>query len=277
MTKFLTLMAAMAMLASSASPLYAKTINCKNDDLQKAIDAAEFGAELKVRGTCEGQFFIRKSISLIGPATLSNPKGGFAVLRILDGGHGTLEKLTIDGSGNSLGIQVQGSTARIVDVVSENADEGLRLDGASFANIDSSEFRNNRLGMLVVSSASFNMRNTMVVNNTQIGILIFRSSSAALFSGNLISGNGGDGITIQSSGSFSMSGSTVTDNGNVGVNIDTYSFVFFFDPPNTIEDNTNDDVRCNDSGGLFVSSPQISATQKTSNDGTCIFNGRPIF
>ncbi len=54
MKKLMSLMAAMALLALSASPLYAQTVNCNspNQDLQTAVAAAGDGEVVRVSGTC---------------------------------------------------------------------------------------------------------------------------------------------------------------------------------------------------------------------------------
>ncbi len=74
MNKLMTLMAAVAMLALSASPLYAKPVNCNTPmgDLQGAIDDADPGDTIIVQGVCEdGPYFINKDLKLFGPANLS--------------------------------------------------------------------------------------------------------------------------------------------------------------------------------------------------------------
>jgi len=115
------------------TPISAKNVNCDipQQNLQKAINGAEVGEEITVSGTCSnGPFFIRREVSLVGPATLQAP-AGFAVLEIR-GGTASLDTLTIDATDNAIGIVVEGATVRMSGVIVGNAvNEGMRLMGTS--------------------------------------------------------------------------------------------------------------------------------------------------
>ena len=51
------------------------TVNCPTDNLQDAIYAAAAGSTLVVSGTCTGNFYINKNLTLSGPATLDGGGG----------------------------------------------------------------------------------------------------------------------------------------------------------------------------------------------------------
>lgn len=263
----------MLLAVLSTSPLFASTerVNCNHDNLQEAIDEADPGDVLKIRGTCEGPFVVNKALKLIGPATLSAPNGGFAVLDITEA-NVTLQDLNIHGSGTgSQGIYVEGVSAKLSNVVVEGSEEGMRVSGAGFALVEQSQFRNNVLGLLVIGSGSFRMHETTIEQNAAFGILMFGSSSGLMFF-NVIQNNGGTGVSVHSSGSLQISGTTIRGNGGAGIDVSRYSFINMFDPPNTIEGH-GVDVLCSQQGGLFVASPQISTTKSAADDGTCIIDG----
>ena len=54
---------------ASASPA-GITVHCPTDNLQTAINAAAAGSTLLVDGTCTGNFYIDKDLTLSGPAIL---------------------------------------------------------------------------------------------------------------------------------------------------------------------------------------------------------------
>ena len=278
MKKLTTLMAAMALLALSASPLYARAVNCDSPnpvlaDLQDAIDEADVGAELTLSGTCEGPFFITKNISLRGPATLSAPGGGFAVLRVERGGHATLRDLNIDASGaDEMGIAVRiGGTAHISNIVVEGAaTAGIRVLGTSQATINDSEFRNNQSGIVVTIASSVLLSRNTIEDNNVFGVIVTESSSGGLFSGNVIRRND-QGVWVDSSASLQISGSTITNNTTTGVGSILYGFVNLFGT-NTIENNGTD-IRCNSRAGFRATAFQTSATETESISGDCLIDG----
>ena len=75
-----------------------KNVKCDSgQSLQTAFDNASPGDVISVSGTCdEGPFFIRKNLSVVGPATLSAPDGDFTVLSIDDGGHEKKQNLKMN-------------------------------------------------------------------------------------------------------------------------------------------------------------------------------------
>jgi hypothetical protein len=72
------LMAGGSIALSDAAPAGASlgiTVNCPADNLQDAIYAAPAGSTLLVSGTCTGNFYINKDLTLSGPATLDGGGG----------------------------------------------------------------------------------------------------------------------------------------------------------------------------------------------------------
>ena len=69
-----SLMAGGSLAVSGAAPAGASpagiTVNCPADNLQDAIYSAAAGSTLLVNGTCTGNFYINKNLTLSGPATL---------------------------------------------------------------------------------------------------------------------------------------------------------------------------------------------------------------
>src|ERR1043165_2710393 len=74
------LMAVIGALLAIASPASATTINvnCPAQDLQVKIDAAPDGSTLLIKGTCVGNFFVDKNLTLKGlpAATLDGNDSG---------------------------------------------------------------------------------------------------------------------------------------------------------------------------------------------------------
>jgi hypothetical protein len=88
---------------AGASPV-AITVHCPADDLRAAISAAPVGATVLVDGTCTGNFFIDKDLTLSGPAVLDGGGGSigtpFAATLNVAAGTVVLNNLTIqDGVG----------------------------------------------------------------------------------------------------------------------------------------------------------------------------------
>jgi hypothetical protein len=69
-----SLMAGGSLAVSGGAPAGASpagnTVHCPTDNLQTAINAAATGARLLVEGTCAGNFYIQRDLTLTGPATL---------------------------------------------------------------------------------------------------------------------------------------------------------------------------------------------------------------
>jgi hypothetical protein len=89
---------------AGASPLVI-TVHCPADDLGAAINAAPIGSTLLVDGTCTGNFYIDKDLTLSGPAVLDGGGGSlgspFAAVLNVAAGTVVLNELTIQ---NGVGI-----------------------------------------------------------------------------------------------------------------------------------------------------------------------------
>ena len=74
-----SLMAGGSLAVSGAAPAGASpagiTVNCPADNLQDAIYSAPASSTLLVNGTCTGNFYINKNLTLSGPATLDGGGG----------------------------------------------------------------------------------------------------------------------------------------------------------------------------------------------------------
>ena len=69
-----SVMAGSGLAVSGAAPAGASpagiTVQCPADNLQNAINSAAAGSRLLVDGTCRGNFYINKNLTLSGPAIL---------------------------------------------------------------------------------------------------------------------------------------------------------------------------------------------------------------
>ena len=286
MKKFMSFMVAAGMVALSASPLYAKPVNCDTPkgDLQDAIDKANIGAELQLRGTCEGPFFITKNISLVGPATLTAP-GSFTVLSVQDGGHATLRNLYINAvdAGEGLGVS-QASSANLNNVVVENSSgnginvresssiniccesrvenssgSGIHVAFVSHANISHTYLIENRDGLFITEAASAGVHTSLFQENTDSGIILFAGST--IFARDIeIRENEGAGLHVDRLSHASLFESLIIDNEEAGVRAAShYSFLQLRSDINTIQGNSPD-VRCDATAILKVDAPQDRGT-----------------
>lgn len=278
MNKLTTLMAAMAMLVLSASPLLAGVVKCNspNVDLQDAIDDAKAGATLDVTGPCDdGPYFIfGKNLNLRGfggGATLSAPAGSDIVL-IIRGATVTLRDLTIDADDTGVGISVEGSSIEVKRVVVEDASaEGLRVDGSSFAIVTNSVFDNDGVGVVITgSSNAFLFGNTMQ-NNGNVGIVVNLNSSATVQDNDII--NNVVGLLVTKMSSAILADNLIENNTGPGILIaNQYGYLSTESLPNTIQGNTPD-VECQARGIFEAQVTNASATAIISKSPDCTVLG----
>ncbi len=273
----LVALGAATLLTSSMAPLHAEvSINCDASgvDLQKKLDAASTGGTVVVRGTCDdGPYHIgSKDLTLLGGrATLSAPDGGI-VLEVRNAGV-LLENLDIVGGDEDGIFVVNGSVTLFQVTIKDAMGSAMHLSESSFANIESSEFDGNALGLLFTENSSFIMGDTSITNNDGPGIHMSGGGSGSFFPGNVIDGND-DGVSVQLTSSLRMSGATITNNTGSGVRAARFGAVAF-ESPNTFADNAID-VQCMEAGGVFANEPQISDDGLPGNlvdDGSCTIIG----
>jgi hypothetical protein len=105
-TGIASLMAGGSLALSGVAPAGASptsiTVHCPADDLGAAIYAAPAGSTLLVDGTCTGNFYIDKDLTLSGPATLDG--GGVATVLNVMAGTVVLNNLTIQDGVGSFGF-----------------------------------------------------------------------------------------------------------------------------------------------------------------------------
>ena len=76
------------MLAPAGASPAGITVHCPADNLQDAINSAAPGSTLLVDGTCTGNFYINKDLTLSGPAILDGggvPTQFGATLNVISG------------------------------------------------------------------------------------------------------------------------------------------------------------------------------------------------
>lgn len=270
--------------AFSISTAQAQSVNCNSpsEDLQKEIDSAKSGSELRVVGNCDdGPYVIRKDLTLVGNpnATLSTQSGGSHVLIILDHAVQVLS-LTVDAQGTQAGgIIASGASVEIRDVVVDGASNtGIQVSESSSARIEDSTIRNNGIGVLIFGSAHALLQRNDIYGNTFDGVSLTLSSSGNLGPGNDIYSNG-QGVVVNGNSSIFLNGDTIRDNTRNGLFVVRSSFVNGgFPAVNTIEDNgVGDpnvaDVTCLSRGFLEFGTPNISSTKTTIISADCDVSG----
>lgn len=155
-------------------------VNCPSSSLQTAIDSAEPGSVLIVRGTCRGDFTIGKDLTLIGSPNARAHRAP----TVLDGQH----------AGTTLSVS-SGVSIRLMNVT---VTDGAAQAGAGIAN----------RGVLSVF-------NTSVEGNTAEqfagGIVNYGMATVSLHNTS-ISDNAGGGLINFPGGTVTARGISVTDN-----------------------------------------------------------------
>lgn len=282
----LTAICATALLALSASPLHAASINCDapGQDLQVRINARALGDRLDVTGVCDdGPYVIRQDIKLAGPATLSATAGSAGGILTIVGAKVELRNITIiaDNASDGLVVLDNGTVTAINIVVSGAPSEGILVLYSSVLRIVSGTIKENRVGVNVANGSTMRMSHTTVEHNTLDGIDVSRDSAGAIFTSR-INHNGRFGIHVLWDGTLQISDTEITNNGSHGVNIFLQSFMNFFDPPSTIESNGVIDVNCEGRSGFFARTRQISVTKVLVKSPDCLDSfvagfGAPVF
>ncbi len=279
----LTAIGATALLALSASPLHAASINCDapGQNLQVRINATALGDRLDVTGVCDdGPYVIRQDIKLAGPATLSATAGSAGSVLTVFGAKAELRDITIiaDNARTGLAVLDNGSVNATNIVVSGASSAGIAVTYSSVIRISSSTIKENRLGFNVSNASTLRLaHNTIVEHNTLDGINVSRASTGTIRDSR-ISHNGRFGIYVLWDANLGISNTEITNNGSRGVNIFLQSFFNFFDPPSTIESNGIIDVNCEGRSGFFANSTQISLTKVLFTSADCLDSlGAPIF
>jgi hypothetical protein len=222
-----SLMAGGSLALSSAAPAGATpagiTVNCPADNLQDAIYSAAAGSTILVNGTCTGNFYINKDLTLSGPA-------------ILDGGGGP----------NQYGatLNVAAGTVVLNNLVVQ---DGVGIDNigggiwnSSQLTLNHSAVTHNNAGEAggVFNQGQLTLNSSMVSNNTATGGTggIFNCGgnpgfeSFGLCTGssrltlnnsavsNNVGGSDGDGGGIDNDlqGALTLNGSTVSGNSTDG-------------------------------------------------------------
>ena len=272
------MLASMSLFASTGNAGI-KNVKCSSgQSLQTAITNASAGDVLNISGTCDdGPYFIRKNVSLAGPAILSAADGSFAVLSVVGANIG-LSNLDFDADGADHGVLLQRSTALVYDIFVENALEaGLQVDSGSAAQVDNSDFHNNKNGVRILRSSNGDLNNNEIVTATAppgAGISVDMSSSATIGPGNVVDGYP-LGILVWRNSSAFLINSTIKNSSNIGLLVQFSGFLSTTSQPSTFENNRLD-VQCDTMGMIDVSGPQIGDPGTTYDDGTCAIPN-PIF
>ncbi len=234
------LIASLAMLALllvtiPATVLGASTfVDCrKGADLQAAIDTANSGDTLLLKGTCRGTFTILgKDLTLKGNPRATLDAGDHdAALRINHTGtewlgvgdnNVVLLNLTITGSGGDTwyadGVHAWGGEVTLRHCrVKGNAGSGLGGDGVTF-RLQRSTVRNNAKSGVGAAGDFVNvyLHDSKVSRNGRNGV----EAIDLYMYDSTISGNRGNGVTQTVQGYVDARDSRVVNNGGVGINTD---------------------------------------------------------
>jgi parallel beta-helix repeat protein len=274
-------------------------VNCgTGQKIQAAVEDAQPGAVIVVRGKCSENVTIRKPITITGPAVGTAPtiqaKNASKNTFDIEAPSVTLHKLTIEGG--YYGVEVHsGASALISDNTIQNAAyNGINLTNSS-ATIVNNTIQNNLVdGIALVGSAAarigyFFVTDTSpspntIQNNGKAGIRVGDSSSASIV-GNTISNNTADsGILVEGVSHATIADNTINGNingvtvqENSGVNLGgNGTGVTIFDKPNsTTTANTNYGISCSLGGygnGYLGTLNGSNGADGLSNDDSCLDN-----
>jgi hypothetical protein len=235
-------MAVSGVAAAGASPA-GITVNCPTDNLQDAIDSAAAGSVLLVDGTCTGNFYIVKNLTLSGPAILDG--GGIqttygATLNVISGTV-ILNNLVIqngvgiDGLGG--GLWNSGQLTLNHSTVTHNTAYGvggvfnmgqLTLNGSTVSNNTATNGNGGGIfncgaslhdyGLCTGAPGSLTLNYSIVSNNVggsgDGGGIANDGQAVMTLNGSIVSGNttGGNGGGIENHGTATLNFSTVSGN-----------------------------------------------------------------
>jgi hypothetical protein len=185
-------------------------VNCPTDNLQNALNAAQPGSTIMVRGTCTGHFSIHvKDLKLVGPATLDGGGVGPAPVLTVQDLSATLASLTIqrglvdsplagggiENSGGTLTIQA----SRVLNNNSGSGGGGIDNEGHGVMTLNDSQVSGNTA--VVEGGGIRNFNGTMTLNNSQVSKNTASGSSST-----------GGGIANFASGTITLNHSQVSGN-----------------------------------------------------------------
>jgi hypothetical protein len=280
---------------AAASPP-AITVHCPGD-LQGAINNAAPGSTLVVDGTCVGNFYIWKDLTVVGPATLD---GNGAGLTLSVTGTVVLNDLTIEnGNGFGGGLWNQGSLTMNRSIVTNNTGGGV-LNGGQLTMSQSTVSNNtgdyasgiSNCGptsfpppyqSLCPTPASLVLNSSTVSGNVVTlgsggGIFNSDSQGVVTLNSSTVSGNtaGTNGGGIANNGTATLNNSTVSDNhSNGGPNTWSGGGGISNTGPTTLN---NSIVRDNTAawlgGGIYASGPMtINKSRVTGNSAGPVGGG----
>jgi predicted outer membrane repeat protein len=182
-----SLMVGGSLAVSGAAPAVASdgdiTVHCP-DDLQFVFDTAASGSTIVIDGTCTGNFFIQKDLTLKGPAVL-------------------------DGGGTGPGLNVMAGTVVLNDLTIQNG-TGIFGFGGGLWNggqltLNRSTVTNNHAGVGgIFNSGQLTLNQSTVSHNTSTG------NAGGIF--NCAASLHDFGLCTGPPGNLTLNGSTVSDN-----------------------------------------------------------------
>ncbi len=276
-----TIWVSAALLSLMSYTLPATTVNCDSpgQSLQQAIDTANTGSVLSIRGNCDdGPFDIRrKNLSLIadGPATLSSPAGKCCVVGIGDGSSVLIHGLTIDAAGTNTGMLLDSSPVELREVTVKNAgNAGIRAGFNTKIEIRDSDISDNgRVGVFVAENSSAFLVGNTIQRNVGSGVEVVFNGSG-IFEHNLIT-DSQNGILLTRMSSLLLVGNTIENNSIRGLWVGSqygYLSTFGSGAQNTVQNN-GVDVVCDARGIFQLGQPLISSSQTSVINPSCTVTG----
>lgn len=236
-------------------------LDCKKDSLQAAIDLAQPGDVITVKGTCKENLVIPEEVHSI---TLD----GEGKAKIDGGKDNTTNTVTIRGKGITIrgftitrgrsGIVISRGEATIEDnIIKETTRIGIFVNNHSFAFIRDNTITDNSLDGISVTRTS----------TARIGFSIL--SSVRIPKPNIITGNGRDGISVQRNSFADIDNNTISMNTLRGIRVRRLSLAEIND--NAINNNGSDGIIVLENSGVNIS----GNTTGTDNGGfgiSCAIN-----
>ena len=243
-------------------------VDCNDgDSIQGALDAAEDGDVIEVKGACVENVTVRGfNITLRGlpgaSITAADDDKDVIAVRGIDARIEDWDLISGGRNGISLSFSASATIAR--NKVVGAADHGIVVNRSAFATIDRNE----------------------VLDNVKVGIKIMKSGSADLFNNTVsgtkerLTGGSGHGIMVNLGASADLEGNTSTGNAADGLRVQETSAVRLRTRrgrppnPNKFEGNERHGVHCRTNSSIDVTTKPDFGTGNTSGNislaGSCV-------
>lgn len=246
----------LSVLAAPSAVAATTLVDCRTGaDLQAAIDAADPGDTLVIRGTCVGNFVVAKKLTLAGLGTSATLDAGGSGSTVVIAGPlavddppipATIVGLRITGGDPGLTVEERGSVSLERSWVVGNSGDGISHAPRSKVLLQDTWVRGNG-GDGVFSGgplASLTLKNSTISDNAGYGLYAMMQAGVVLIN-STVSHNGGRGIENENA-SVTLDHSTVVGNAGGGIFVSFPAYLFM--SRSTVVGNTAP----TSGGGLYV-------------------------